>query len=195
MKPITMTVRALRRLAKCAGDSSRPHIAAIQFRAADITVTDGHTLVSLPLGKDKDKARRFCVPTRPLLATTEGARPDAKVTIERGKGETRFVIAGSAGVIITIADDAENCGRFPDVDIVIKAERTTEPVSTFHIDGRLMARVGKVARDCGRWITNDAPSPNQPVSIEIIGGALDPVVFTFATEHGTARVYAMPVRR
>lgn len=195
MKPIVMTVGALRRLAKCAyPDADRAHIQTLVFRAADVCVTDGHTLVSIPL--PRAARRKFDVSAPALLSALDGARAFDTATLEHADGLLRIAVEARCFVAVL---ETTNAASAPDFEVIFALRPPeTSLLSDFHLDGKMLSRVGKLAHDCGwRPSAIDAKQPchTKPVSIAWIGGATDPVMFNFATKHGTARVVVMPVRR
>lgn len=188
MKPIEMKVRALRRLAKSAYDSDfRPGMHSVRFRPGDVVVTDGVLLAIVPI--ERDDERDFGVPATELIQALDGMPRDAGLALLHEDGETRISFEDRAHRVV-IKDIG---GNLPDITKVTEIPLTTTSTATFGLDGRYVARVGRLARDIGKWI------PGRPLTM-VASGSCDslppePALFEFAVEHGTARVFVMPVRR
>lgn len=193
MKPITMTVRALRRLALNAyKDATRTHIACVRFEPSRVAVTDGHMIAVIPLPADPE--RGFSLSAVAALESTDGAGPAAIVTIDRVGEVTRIAVAGRSFVAVVKDDKAQ---PFPPIDQLlsgVEALRGTDAAG-FMIDARFYARAGEIAADLGVWMYAGVKHEANPITITRHGGEMDPVSFTFAAEHGTGQIVVMPVRR
>lgn len=189
MKPIVMTVRALRRMALSASqDRTRFHICAIKFRKADMAATDGTALVLVPL--PEDVLRDFALPAHAALEATASWKRDAIVRITRKGKTTTLTTPGKDCVIGAEVPDGEDV-PYPPVEQVIE-RYNLGGLADFLLGPRMLIRVGRVARDLG---LHDPEAADQaPVRLVHTSKNLGPTHFTFATEHGDALVIAMPVR-